>query len=309
MTICFTALTTNLSNTGGNRTIIRSVDELRKQGNDVSVVARKDRYTWDEHKTVLKSIPKSDVNIAVSVLDIKNTINSKSKRKFIWMRGVENWFWPEDKILRRLDKFINQGGRILVNSSWLKTYLIRKNLESTLCYSGLDINTIHSPRTEGRVRIGCLYHKTHKTKGWHLFRRLADILGYDNYEYAGFGVGRPKECDWLTRYHNDPSPEKKDALFKSCNIWFSPTFWEGFHSVPAEANLMGCLVVCSNSESNGLSDYCNSDTSMVYSTLTEAADMCRNPEYNRVERMQYRLMNKIGTRKENMRKFVKEISR
>ena len=107
-----------------------------------------------------------------------------------------------------------------------------------------------------------------------------------------YNVGHDKLCD----------------IYSSCHIWFAPTDNEGLHNVPMEANLCGCLVVCSDEPLNGMIyDYAfNDKTAMVYARrdIAHAVELILNPKWELVGKMQKHLKKHIGTRQHNMQKLV-----
>ena len=132
MKIVFNAHRTNLGNTGGCRTIVKSAQALKGLGHDVVIVARKNRYTWEKVKTVSK-IPKCDACVAVSVLDIPSTLDAKAKKRAIWLRGWEKFLMPRKRMIRNLKKIA-----VIVNSSGLKKKLEKHGIRATVCLAGVD---------------------------------------------------------------------------------------------------------------------------------------------------------------------------
>ena len=304
MKICFVANGTKsgLDLNGGSRTIVKSAETLIQLGHEVSICATHNKYTWGKVPNLVRSVTENtDALVAVSCKDVKNVLKHPCKRKHWWMRGIETWAMPEEKLLERASRI-----SVIVNAGHLKEWLLKRGVKSQLCFAGLDLSLWETPSSRqknNRVRIGCLYHSRHLTKRWSDFAKLAEALGRTNYEYVGFGVGKPNDVSWLADYKDQPSVDRLIHLYQSCDIWFAPTTSEGFHNVCAEASLCGCLALCNTSRHSGMADYADSSTAMMYGTIDWAAELCKNPDFDLVPRMQEKL-HAIGDRKQNMERLI-----
>ncbi len=294
-----------LRNCGGARTILLSAQTLRDLGHDVDVVATSDKFTWFKHKAILNKIPSNaEAVIACSISDIKGMHEQapESAKKIYWMRGLEMWQQSEAKIKAKL----SMGQHNIVNSSWLKRKLDGWNIPCDICWQGVDIDfwTRESERGErlAYTRIGCLYNKFHKTKRWDMFVALMKMLGHSDFKYYGFGADMPKE--YVDKYLINPEPEDLRRFYNRIDIWFAPTELDSFHNVPLEAALCGCLVVCKNTETNGMEDFATPETSLRYDNLIQAAELITHPDYSKVDVMKKLIVDKISDRKTNMLKFI-----
>ena len=295
-----------LNNNGGTRTIIKSVQSLNELGHKARIVAKVDRYTWERHDTPKVKIPKdTDVCIAVSIHDIPLMKHEAAKRcpkakLAIWLRSWPTNQMPEEKIIKKLDKF-SRIGTVLVNAGWLKDHLIKNGVESELVWAGFDewephiyINNIE--------KIGCLYNPKLKTKRWQDFLYMKEKLG-DAYEYISFGV--PKKCRTVgVKYISNPKHSQKEAIYGGADIWFCPTVSEGFHQVGMEAGLCGCVVVGPDKPSCGMHDYLNNETGIIYNDLDDAVEKIQKVDYNKGAVMHDYIFEKIGDRERNMKKLV-----
>jgi len=290
MHIVFNAYITNLGNTGGCRTIVKSAETLRELGHKVDIVARKNRYTWSKVKTI-KSIPKCDACVAVSVLDVDNTRHAKAKHKAFYLRGNETWFKTEKEIAKKVKSIPT-----IANSSWLaRKYKTRR------CWSGFDIHEQTLGLSKDRLsRVGFLYNMGHNSKNSGMYLDIADDL--PGIEFRTLSASKaPASIEGVV----SPSEKKKKLFYESVGMWWAPTDSEGMHQPPAEANLCGALVICNRKESNGMGDYATDETAMRYDTVEEAIDCIKNPDYSKVGEMQTLLKQKIGDREFNMKLFVK----
>jgi hypothetical protein len=271
-----------LSNGGGTKTIICSAETLRSIGHKVSIVARKDNFTWVSHPKPLRTVPKkTDVLIAVTISDVNHIMKYTGMKLAYWSRPVELWQKPKIKAIHTLKKFIKAGGTVMSNSSWQIDWLAKNGVKSHLVYSGIDLN--FWKRTEGEHKwIGGLINKRHDSKRSDLVKSYCKI-----------------------RLKGNLKPHGVRDLYNQCKIWLAPSEKEGFHNVPAEANLCGNLIICNRSGRNGMGDYATEETAMRYSTEDELMDCLDNPDYSKVEKMQKILREKIGSRSENMKRMVK----
>jgi hypothetical protein len=289
--ICFASLDPfwgGLGPNGGSRTILKSAEALRALGHRVDVVAVKDNFTWFKHPKILSKIPKdADAVVSISISDIRwmhkqAPVNAK---KFYWMRGYENWRGLSNE--EYVGKLVKQ--KIIVNSTGLKLHLARLGIPSRLCWAGMDDET---EQRGGYVykncTIGFLGPSMHKSKRYDLCQKLKERFPHFHYSVL----------------QNVKESERND-FFDRVGIWFAPTESEGFHNPPAEAALRGAVVICNRLESNGMMDYADDETAMRYDSFDEVVEFVKNPAWDKVKKMQDLLWNKIGTRKQNMEKFVR----
>ena len=196
MRICFFANgpKSGLAPNGGSKTIVESANTLINLGHEVTICAKYNQYSWGALPPIVKYVPSgTDVLISVSCKDVKNCLKHPVGKKFWWMRGLEFWAMPKEKILQRA-RSIN----VIANAGHLVSWLAKYQILAQLSYSGLDIEKWKDLGTrKKKVRIGCLYHSRHLTKNWKDFEKLSVILGFRDYEYAGFGVGGPRDLSWL----------------------------------------------------------------------------------------------------------------
>jgi len=243
MIIVFNALKTNISNTGGNLSIVETAEILENLGHEVYIVASKNRMTWRNVK-VTKRMPKCEMCIAVSIMDLNSARETGARYKALWLRGAE-WKWLTDKqtFLHDLTKFVSAGGKIVCNAQWLSAKLTKYGFNAKTCYVGLRLDKF---RDHGRVRgdktIGYLY-SDRESKRYADCKRLMKLLEPHGYEFRYFGAGYELHGQKLIDFYN------------TCTYWFSPSILEGFHRVPAEAALCGCLVVAVDVPSGGTADW------------------------------------------------------
>jgi len=303
MNILFNALQCGIGNNGGSKTIIRSAETLQDMGHNVVIWSQVNNYTWHIPKVKILSsyrmigYPDNSQEIIVSSWELEAAYKRRLNYNAIWYcRGWETWVRGEEWLIDQSKQFINSGGRIIVNSSWLIDQFKNKcGVDVELCHAGLDLN-----EWEGRERthkepytIGGMIYERHQSKRSDMLFNL-DVRNKLNKRFVNIKSG----------YSNN----KLCNVYNECDIWLSPTELEGFHNVAAEANLCGCLVVCNRMPSNGMGDYSTDETAMRYTGHDELLACLNNPDFSKVPKMQKILREKIGSREKNMKRFVELIS-
>jgi hypothetical protein len=305
MKLAFNGLTSGLGNNGGSRTVLKCAEVLNSLGHRCDVISSADNFTWFDHDPIIRYVPDDlDAIINVAAVDVVSTLNTGVPVKVWYIRAHELWSNPEH-LLRdyyRNDSIIN-----IVNSKGLQQQLATYGADSYVVYQGLDFDWWgdRKLRPKDKIRIGCL-HTTQPRKRWEDFKKLSEILGHGHYEYVGMGSHNCKD-GFLTEFIHNANVEQLNNLYSSCHIWFAPTDSEGLHNVPMEANLCGCLVVCSDHPLNGMVlDYAFEDTAMIYrfGDLNYASELIRNPDWSLIDNMRKFVIDKIGSRETNMMKLI-----
>lgn len=306
MKIVFNGINSGLSNNGGSRTIFLTQEVLNKMGHECVVASTVDKFNWFEHTPVVGYIPHNfDVIINNAAVDYAITKSSNIPIKLAWWRAHENWSVSEEYLKKC---YQDNNVKNIVNSKGMQQLLSSFGANSKVIYQGIDFSWWQNKKLhkDGIIRIGCLYTKQPR-KRWKDFVKLVNILGTDKYEYISIGSAKPPE-NFLTRSWVNVDHVELCEAYSSCDIWFAPTENEGLHNVPMEANLCGALVVCGDEPLNGMIyDYAfPNNTAMVYNRkdIQHAAELIKNPQWNLVGNMQRHLKNNIGTREDNMKKFV-----
>jgi hypothetical protein len=310
MKLAFNAINSGLGNNGGSRTILKCARVLEDLGHECDVIAGSDNFTWFDHKPTIKHLPKDlDALVNVAAVDLPSTLYVKTELVKAWyIRAHETWANSEEQLIN----FYNEQEILnIVNSNGLRKQLASYGAESVVVYQGLDFDLWYDEnrRPANKIRIGCLYTKQPR-KRWKDFVKLKDILGTKDYEYVGMGNAVPK-VDFLADFKHNVGPDELRKLYSSCHIWFAPTESEGLHNPPMEASLCGALLVCSNHTLNGMiHDYAHDESAMIYEAgnIKQAAELIRNPDYNKVLDMQSVLVTYIGSREENMMRLAEELN-
>lgn len=295
MRIVFNFQEVGLGNNGGTRTIIKCAETLQNLGHEVILSSKAMRYTW--HKTEVKvgrKIPDCDIIVATGYRSVGSTLKARARAKFYYVRGLELWNTTQEKLLKSFRSL-----RVIVNSSWLRDFMSRHNIECDLIYPGLDFDSFFDLKEPRKEVIGGLFSSKHRTKKHGHVAKIAKISGYPllmiNRDIKGAG---PTE---LCKFYN------------KVKVWVSSSELEGLHNCPMEASLCGCGSVISNHPRGGTGDYAiPNKTCLVYNAgdLESAAekvnalmqdDILRN---RLVKSMNNHLRDNIGDRTANMSKLV-----
>lgn len=308
MNIVFNMVECGLGNNGGTRTIIKCSEILEKLGHRCDIVGTSDKFTWFDHKPIIRYIPvDTEAIIATACTTVFSTLQSNVPKKAWYIRAHERWCMSD----KELGKRYSSGILNVVNSKGLQRLLLTYGEDSKVIYQGVDFEYWKNLklRPKDKIRIGCLYTKQPR-KNWKDFVELSKILGHEDYEYVSIGNVKPKE-NFLTESVYNVGHEKLCEIYSSCHVWFAPTENEGLHNVPMEANLCGCLIVCGYEPMNGMIyDYAFSDkTALVYDKkdIEHAAELIRNSDWSLISNMQIYLKKEIGTREDNMKKLMETV--
>lgn len=318
MNICFNLQNCGLGNNGGSQTIILSSQTLNDIGHKSNIVTDHggSGFTWFKHAKPIKNFPNdTDVVIATGCTTVIHTSKLNIPKKYWWIRGHEIWGYPEKKLLSlyNLKNVVN-----ITNSHGLAKRISKLGCTEPchVIQQGIDLDLwedLNLRKDNKKIKIGCLYGQK-PSKKWSDFVTLSKMLGSDQYEYIGIGSASPPNSSFLSSFAKNASKEKLKEVYSSCDIWFAPTVNEGLHNVPMEASLCGALLVCSNSDYNGMiHDYAfHNRSAFIYSNLDEAVSIIetkkREDNLNIIKESRKIIENDIGSRPHNMKKLIKLIS-
>lgn len=303
MRIVFNLQRVGLGNNGGSRTVIKSAETLASLGQEVIISSNiKNKYTWEKINSKVKficgkNIPKGDVIIATGIGSVPSTISSKFKKKFYYIRGFETWAAKESTLFKSYSSL-----RCIVNSSWLKQLLNGRGIKCDVIYNGLDFNDFYNLREKRNIPLGGLYSKRHKTKNHAFISKCAGTGGI--------------RTEFLNKDIKDPDPNCLNRWYNAIKVWAAASELEGLHNPPMEASLSGCGLVATNHPRSGTSDYViHNETALLYEhgnmgDFNKKVSQLLEDEHLRCRlngNMVALLRNKIGTRQENMKKFLEII--
>jgi glycosyltransferase involved in cell wall biosynthesis len=136
-------------------------------------------------------------------------------------------------------------------------------------------------------------------------KRVMDV------EFWLFGTHPKPKGFLIDKYIQKPSLKEKNDFYNHINIWLAPTALEGLHMPPAEAMLTGCPVIATNTEMNGMWDYLSDMKTGLVCEDKQDSFIKAIEKLITMKDLQVELGNnarekilKLGSRKENMTKFV-----
>ena len=314
MKVLFNCLQSGLANNGGSRTLLFCQKTIRELGHKCDIAAANDRFTWFDHPKPIRKINGDyDVIVATACTTVAKTLYASNIRKKAWyIRGHEIWV-PNYDENTLIEMYCNKNIVKITNSRWIQKFIERLNVECHLVPQGIDTELWYNTGARtytGKIISGCLYSKK-PSKGWDHFKVLSDLLGHKYYSYIAYGSKDIDNPKFLDTYFSNPSIEALRDIYSSCHYWFSPTELEGLHNPTMEAALCGAKIVCSNHPRNGITtEYANKYNAFVYddSNVSLAADLIKNDtveDTRKVDIMKTDILNKIGNRKDCVRKLIK----
>ncbi len=294
MRVVFNLQFVGLGNNGGSRTLIKCAETLQDLGCDVVIATSANRYSWHNIRVpVVNKAPKCDIIVATGFGSVRSTLAHKTKTKFYYIRGFEQWQAPEKKLLKTFRSL-----NCIVNSEWLRDHLAKSKIKSELIYPGLDFEDFYIANNDREKIIGGIFSKRHKTKRHDDVIKLGERLGY--------------KVLLLNRDIQHPTISDLRDFYNKIKVWVSPSELEGLHNCPHEAALCGCLLVVTDHPRGGVNDYATARTALVYSArdinqAAEQVEWAMTDEKLRKKlssRMIELLKTKIGSRRHNMEKMI-----
>ena len=298
MQIVFNLHNVGLGNNGGSRTLIRCAETLSLLGHDVVMFSNHpNKYTWHNMQGVTfhrgDKQPAADLAIATGYKSVPSVLESKSGKKIYYIRGYETWVTSEKNLFKSYKSL-----KCIVNSEWLKSHLKSKGVKSHIVYPGLDLDWFYYVSGERERVMGALFHKKHATKRHTDAERVAEKVGC--------------KLVMLNKDVRAPKVPRLREWYNKIRVWFAPTELEGLHNPPMEAALCGCAVVATDHPRSGMGDYVTGDTALTYPARDLDAAAARvDFLIDDVERcnqlsvaMKSLLIEKMGTRKSNMKRFL-----
>lgn len=314
-------MNTGLGNNGGSSSIVKSANALADLGHDVKILdSGRNQHTWEKLKVehiVIKNqrdIPKDlDAVIATGFKSVKPTISIPAKIRAHWIRAWENWVFDEKKIVSNVLKTPTYK---IVNSLCLQNKLLKYNVESHIIRPGYDFNDLYYIDVDrpNKIIVGALYregkHGSRKRVNWAL-EGVRELKKKYNIEFWMFGSEKKPNNKIIDRYYRAPTISEKRELYSNVDIWLAPTKNEGLHLPPAEAALCNTVIVGTNAQLAGMSDYLIHQVNGLVSSnnyksfVNEIEGLINNPgQLKKMKKNSKNEVLKLGNRKENMQRLV-----
>jgi len=330
MKIIFNSMNCGLGNNGGSQTIVKSANTLIDLGHDVSIIDTiANKHSWNKLKAnhiILKNInncPLCDIIIGTGIKTFHTTSVCKTaKKKFHWIRGWETWQMSEKKMLEMFDQG-QKNIHLVTNGAGIEKILKKNNIKSNIQLAGLDISRskyISNKEINNKlIVIGGLVNTKHQTKQteylYNIFQYLSRITD-QRIQLLTFGAEGVRKAIFNNHIHlSHPSVEMKNKIYDQIDFWISSSINEGFHIPPAEFMLFdnGGVVIGVDHPLNGTKHYlknnitgyvCENNWKQMADLIIEKInikdELCKlsNNAYHKIT-------DDIGSRKKNMKKFVK----
>jgi glycosyltransferase involved in cell wall biosynthesis len=199
--------------------------------------------------TNLEQIPDSDVVIATAneTADWVAKLSKRKGKKFYFVQDYENWTREIDLV----DRTYRLPLKKIVISSWLKELMKEKfNQEAELVGNGMDFEKFACPKKEfnTKKKILMLYHYLPK-KGIKYGLEAVKMVQKEHPEIKLVLYGVYDMKDVLpenSEYHQRIYGKELADLYRSCDIFISPSLQEGCQMPPMEAMAAQCAVVATN---------------------------------------------------------------
>jgi len=321
MKVLFNLFNTGLGNNGGSLTLIRSANTLLDFGVDVKIVdSGRNQHSWSvlfaDHIIVKdpSEFPYADVVVATGMKSIESTLDCSSPVKMHWIRGLETWVYPEDKLIKVLKE--SQTIKI-VNSICLEKKLRSYKIGSYLIRPGYDFEDYYptNSRSSNKIILGGIYNEGTKRRtkrvDWifKCFSALKDR--YENIELWMYGSENQPSNNLISYYKKDANEAEKNYIYNNVSIWLCSSCLEGLHIPPAEAGLAEVCVVATEAEMSGTQDYLTHNVTGLVSKddLTSFIQMVEHAIVDRKLRdklgknLRMKLLQ-LGDRRDNMYKLL-----
>jgi len=323
MKIVFNAINCGLGNNGGSQTIVQSANTLTKLGHDVTIVdSGRNQHTWHkliakhEQMKTLEQCPECDVIIGTGIKTFKDVVEyNKNVKKYHWIRGWETWQLSTPDMITLFKN--NPSVKLLTNGTSIQKLLKNYDISSQIQLAGLDncdVLSTHSYKKKSQLCIGGLINLKHLTKNseWliKIHKYLSSFLDVKLYT---FGMHEFKTPNIFFHSHIvNPNHKVKQSIYQKVDFWFAPSINEGFHIPPAEYMLTGGVTIGVSAPLNGTKQYLfNNKTGFYKKSWKDMAEIVlqNHENYNLLNEIgnnaQIYIKNKIGSRKQNMEKFIK----
>jgi len=201
-------------------------------------------------------IPDADAIIATwwKTAEWVNTYPSRKGEKFHLIQGYEVWGGPREKV----HETYKMPLRKIVISSWLKGLFDSKyELVYGPILNGVNFKQFYNndKTFNNSARIGMIYDRCNfKGSGDGIKAFEISRKKYFDIKLVMFGRSWPGlEVPEDVEFYYDPPQNKLREIYSSCDIWISPSWYEGFGLPAAEAMACKCAVL--STDTGAIRDY------------------------------------------------------
>jgi glycosyltransferase involved in cell wall biosynthesis/Tfp pilus assembly protein PilF len=274
--------------TGGNQTLLRQAEEMRKRGHDVTIVTFTPKPDWfhfqtrviqvQRGKAMAAAVPPSDVVVATYFLNVAELALIKAPVKVYYAQGDQFVFGDQtmaDTAQNRQLRELSRASYLLPGIKFVPNSLNLARAVEKLCGRCADAilpvctdQTIFRPLARQQVSSGFrLLVVGPDTRGSDveplLFKGMQDIrdalelLRTRGHQFTTVRMsGTPPQIfnRFPCEFHIAPKDETKTVLFGTSHIHIYASHYDSCPRPPQEAMAAGCVVVCT--ATSGALEYC-----------------------------------------------------
>jgi glycosyltransferase involved in cell wall biosynthesis/Tfp pilus assembly protein PilF len=274
--------------TGGNQTLLRQAEEMRRRGHQVTIVTYTPKPAWFQFgvrviqspagKPLASSVPPSDVVVATYFTNAPELLAVKAPVKVYYAQGDQFVFGdatmadtPQNRQFRQLSRasYLLPGIRFVPNSNNLADAvqkLCGRKPDAILpvCTDQTIFRPLERPADESRVRLLIVGPDARGTTAEPLlFKGIQDIrdaLKILSARHPNITPVRMSSCgpDIFSgapcEFYIAPGDEMKTKLFGTADILIYASHYDSCPRPPQEAMAAGCAVVCTATP--GAMEYC-----------------------------------------------------
>ncbi|OQX78628.1 MAG: hypothetical protein B6D56_08500 [Candidatus Omnitrophica bacterium 4484_70.1] len=227
-----------------------------------------------------KNIPKADIIVAGSswMLDVLKNYSEEIKKFYL----IQSYELETDENIRRYKLPVKK----IAVSTYLKNRIekILKDEEIYVVNNGVDVNFFTPKGRNYNIpprRIGMVYYykAPYRTKavidGIKAFELVKKEFPF--VELVMFGTKRDKGVPEYAEFYEKPSRKKIAEIYRSCDIFLSPSREEACQLPPMEAMASGCALVATNV--GGVPDYTIPGETALVCSPGEVEKLATNIKY------------------------------
>lgn len=274
--------------TGGNQTLLRQAEELRRRGHDVTIVTRTERPAWFQFQVrvvrapggrpLAEAVPDSDVVISTYFTNTHELVGLAAPVKIYYAQGDQYVFddatlpdTEQHRMLRQLSRLSYQapGVRFVANSHHLAGAVERAAGRKTdailpVCTDQTIFRPLPRALPGSKPRILVVGPDARGTREEPLsFKGLAEI--HDALVLLAkrcphftvvrvSGTGPEIFAKFPCEFHLAPPDELKTFLFGTADVLIYASHYDSCPRPPQEAMAAGAAVVCTDTP--GAREYC-----------------------------------------------------
>jgi glycosyltransferase involved in cell wall biosynthesis/Tfp pilus assembly protein PilF len=281
-------ITSILGITGGNQTLLRQAEELRRRGHEVTIVTYSPKPKWCEltvrvlqvpqGQTLAQAVPPSDVVIATYFLNAHELPAIQAPVKVYQARGDQFVFGDatmadtaQNRRFRELSRasYRLPGIRFVPNSHNLATAVERQGGRRPdailpVCVDQAVFRPLQRALPGSRVRLLIVGPDSRGSqtepllfKGIQDIQEALQLLAPRFPQFTAVRMsGSPPEIfrHFPCEFYQAPSEEMKTVLYGTANILLYASHYDSCPRPPLEAMAAGCAVVCT--ATTGALEYC-----------------------------------------------------